>query len=97
MPKLSEKDSVCRLAFTASYSTEAVIQLERLDGKVARRIIKKIDSTLDNPRLFFKRLSGRREYKLRVGDYRVIADVDEEKKTILVRSLGHRRDIYEKH
>lgn len=73
------------------------MQLDRLDKQVAKRIINKVDSSLDNPRLFFKRLSGRKEYKLRVGDYRVIAEVDEEKKTILIRSLGHRRDIYEKH
>ena len=73
------------------------MQLERLDKQVAKRIIKKIDSSLDNPRLFFKRLSGRREYKLRVGDYRVIAEVDEEKNAVLIRSLGHRRDIYERH
>ncbi len=62
----------------------------------ARRIIKKVETTLDNPHLFFKRLTGRPEYKLRVGDYRLIADIEETRRTIFIRSVGHRRDIYRK-
>ena len=35
------------------------------------------------------RLVGRSEYKLRVGDYRVIADIEENSRVIIIRSLGH--------
>lgn len=85
------------MAFEVEYSAEAVTQLKNLDKIIAKRIIKKIESSANNPRLFFKRLAGRPEYKLRVGDYRAIADIDDQKHIILIRSLGHRWDIYEKH
>jgi mRNA interferase RelE/StbE len=82
--------------FNIEYSSEAFSQLKDLDRAVAERITKKIASTLENPKLFFKSLSGRPEYKLRVGDYRLIADIDEQKKVIFIRSLGHRKNIYKK-
>jgi len=84
------------LGFSVEYSAEAVLQLERLDKSIARRIIKKSDVALANPHLSFTKLTGRQEYKLRVGDYRIIADVDDYKRVILIRSLGHRKNVYRK-
>jgi mRNA interferase RelE/StbE len=60
----------------------------------SRRIILKIESTRSDPYRFFVRLVGRTEYKLRFGDYRVIADIEEDRRAIVIRSLGHRRNIY---
>ena len=80
--------------FAVEYSEESIFQLRGLDGTTAKRIVLKIESTRNNPHRFFVRLVGRTEYKLRVGDYRVIADIEENKKLIIVRSLGHRRNIY---
>jgi len=57
----------------------------------------KVDNVAANPHRFFKRLTGKIEYKLRVGDYRVIAEISDKQHTILIRSLGHRRDIYKKY
>ena len=82
--------------FELKYSAEAFSQLERLDKTIIKRIIKKIESTQANPLQYFKRLTGRPEYKLRIGNYRIIADIEQGKKTIFVRSIGHRRDIYQK-
>ena len=65
-----------------------------MDIPLAKRIIQKIESTKSDPHRFFVRLVGRTEYKLRVGDYRVIADIEENRRVIIVRSLGHRRNIY---
>lgn len=80
--------------FEVEYSEESLFQLRGLDISVARRIIKKIESTRNDPHRFFVRLVGRTEYKLRVGDYRVIANIEENKNVIIIRSLGHRRNIY---
>ncbi len=82
--------------FKVEYSAEAVMQLERLEKTIAKRIIKKIERSQTDPHKFFKMLSGRTEYKLRVGNYRVIADIDDKKQHILIRSAGHRRNIYER-
>lgn len=82
--------------FSVEYSSEAFSQLKDLDKTVAKRIIKKVAGAIEDPRHFFKRLTGRPEYKLRIGDYGLIADVDEVNKVIFIRSVGHRRNIYEK-
>ncbi len=50
--------------------------------------------TKENPHHFFERLSGRDDYRLRVGDYRAIADIDDRKKRIEVTLIGHRKRIY---
>lgn len=82
------------IAFKIQYSTEATIQLKKLESKVAKRIIKKVESAQENPHTIFRGLSGRNEYKLRVGDYRVIADIDETNHVIFIMSLGHRKNIH---
>ncbi|EQB69405.1 MAG: Addiction module toxin, RelE/StbE family [Thermoplasmatales archaeon Gpl] len=80
--------------FEVEYSEESLFQLRGLDIPVAKRIILKIESTRSDPHRFFVRLVSRTEYKLRVGDYRVIADIEENRRVIVIRSLGHRKNIY---
>ena len=85
------------MPFDVEYSPDSLIQLESFDKLMARRIVKKIESTKADPYRYFKRLIGRPESKLRVGDYRVIAEIDEKEHKIFIRSIGHRRDVYRKH
>ena len=80
--------------YEVEFSEESLFQLRGLDIPVVKRIIRKIESTRSDPHRFFVRLVGRTEYKLRVGDYRVIADIEENRRVIVVSSLGHRRNIY---
>ena len=80
--------------FEVEFSEESLFQLRGMDIPLAKRIIQKIESTKSDPHRFFVRLVGRTEYKLRVGDYRVIADIEENRRVIVVGSLGHRRNIY---
>ena len=80
--------------FEVEYSEESLFQLRGLDIPVAKRIIQKIESARSDPHRFFVRLTGRTEYKLRIGDYRVIADIEESRRAIVVRSLGHRKIVY---
>jgi len=40
------------------------------------------------------RLQGRSEYRLRVGDYRIIYEFDQQKNILYLVTLGHRRDVY---
>ena len=48
-----------------------------------------------NPDRDLSRLSGEDTYKLRVGDYRVIADWDRREDKVYVLTVGHRRNIYD--
>jgi mRNA interferase RelE/StbE len=82
------------MAFVLEFANETLRELKKLDNKEAKRIIEKLKEAAENPTSFFERLVGREEYKLRVGDYRVIANVLTKDKKILVRSIGHRKNIY---
>jgi mRNA interferase RelE/StbE len=71
--------------------------LEKTEKNIRKRIYNKIISTKEDPfRFFFERLTGKNEFKLRIGDYRVVADIDETTQRISILVIGHRKNIYEK-
>ena len=84
------------MTFKLIFSEEALYQLRKLDNKTAKKIIHKLETTLENPGYFFERLVGREDYKLRIGDYRVLVKILHDEKSIFVLSLGHRKNIYER-
>jgi len=76
------------------FDPEAIEFLEKLDKQIAQRIWKKVMAAKENPDHFFERLEGRTDYKLRVGDYRAIAEIDNENKRIEITMIGHRKNVY---
>jgi len=82
--------------YTVGYDEEALENLEKLEKKIRKRIFEKISSTKENPFHYFERLTGRNDYKLRVGDYRVIADIDEKTCKISILFVDHRKNVYKK-
>jgi len=84
------------MTFELVFSEEALSALKNLDNETAKRIIEKLEEASVNPAHFFKRLAGREEYKLRIGDYRVLARLFISEKKIFVLSLGHRKNVYKR-
>jgi len=87
------------LASTIEYAKSARDQLRKLDKPVARRIVDYMDqriAPLENPRSVGKALRGPlgELWRYRVGDYRIICDIQDQKLTILVLQIGNRREIY---
>lgn len=82
--------------FEVIFDEEAIDFLNKLPKELKERIFHKIISTKENPFHYFERLEGRKDYKLRIGDYRAIADVDIGSEKIQITIIGHRRDIYKK-
>ena len=78
------------------FDEEAIDFLNKLDKTQKERIFNKILDTKDDPFHFFEKLSGRPEFKLRVGSHRVIADIKQNDKTIQILHIGHRRNVYKK-
>jgi mRNA interferase RelE/StbE len=78
------------------FDPEALEFLGKLDKTLAKRFWGKIMSTKSEPHHFFERLVGRKDYKLRIGDYRVIADINDSSKRIEITLIGHRKKIYNK-
>lgn len=82
------------MAFRIIWSSSAVDALKKLDRQVAKQIFQKVDALRDDPYRNVRKLVGMPYFRLRVGDYRVILDIQKGEMRILVLKLGHRRDIY---
>lgn len=78
------------------FSPQADKERRKLPLNIQLTIIRKLQYFLsaDNPLVFASRLKDHElgNYRFRIGDYRVIFDVEGE--TIIILTLGHRRDIY---
>lgn len=81
--------------YSYEFKIKALKQLKKLDKSVQRKIIEKMDLVSKEEILFSnKRLTKFKigSYRLRIGDYRLVYDIEGKMITILL--LGHRRDIY---
>lgn len=78
------------------WTPQARQEIKKLSPDIQERIIDKLNYFLSspNPLTLAKRLKHFEggQYRFRVGDYRIIFDVEDD--TIVVLALGHRRDIY---
>ena len=76
------------------YEKEALKELDKLEPSISRRIIKKIDEISENlSSCDIKKLKGSNDYRLRVGDYRIIFIFDRD--IIKILKIGHRKNIYD--
>ncbi len=78
------------------YTHRAIKDIERLDAKIKRRIGKALLRYEEDPLKYAERLTDSRlgTYRFRIGDYRVIFDL--EGNEIVVLRVGHRKNIYRK-
>lgn len=70
--------------------------LDKLNSKDRERIVLSLDKLRIRPESYLKRLVGNKSYKFRVGDYRLIIDVENDKLLILIIDIGHRKNIYKR-
>jgi len=77
-------------------SDKAKKQLKKLEKNIQERIIIALDRIKFRPESFVTKLVGVSAYKFRVGDYRIIIDIDKGELIILIIEVGHRRNIYKK-
>ena len=79
--------------YNIEWKEHALQDIEKLENSIARRILKKIDELAENPfSKDIKKLKGYDDFRLRVGDYRVIFSI--EQNTIQILKVGHRKNIY---
>lgn len=87
------------MAWTIEYTSTATEQLRKLDRQVARRILDYMDervATLGDPRSAGKPLSGPLGtfWRYRVGDWRIVAHIEDNILRVLVVRIGHRKEVY---
>ena len=82
------------MPFEIIWSSSAVKELKKLDRLIAKRIYDAVGKLKEDPYHSIKKLSNSDYFRLRVGDYRVILDINEYQLRILVIKVGHRKKIY---
>ncbi len=77
------------------YSPSAVKQLNKLEHNIKERIIVALERLRIRPESCdIKKLVGMSGYRFRVGDYRVIFDLEKDRLVLLILQIGHRKNIY---
>jgi mRNA interferase RelE/StbE len=88
------------MAWTVDIAPAAVKDLDKLGSKPRQRVLnflKKRLAALEDPRQLGKSLTGKKyedQWRYRVGDYRIIAEIKFDVVRILVVQVGHRGEIY---
>jgi mRNA interferase RelE/StbE len=88
------------MASTIEFSPAAQKELKKLDSQIAKRILKFLHERIappENPRLIGEALTGSElgsYWKYRVGDWRIIAEIQDQALRIIVVRIGNRREVY---
>lgn len=74
---------------------DAVRAYRRLHGPLHDRIRAAVDSLAGEPRpVGAVKLAGRDDYRIRVGDYRIVYAIDDHDRVVLIARIAHRREVY---
>lgn len=88
------------MKYKVVFTDRAKKQIKKLDRGVAALIIGWIEKNLEgceNPRIYGKNLIANKsgQWRYRIGDYRIICEIQDEEITILILEVGHRKSIYQ--
>ena len=84
--------------WTIVYVESAVQDIRELDGSIRKILKKAIEEKLGTDPLKFGlplRRTLKKLFKLRVGDYRIIYQIEKNEVTVLIVKIGHRREVYD--
>ncbi|TFD09366.1 MULTISPECIES: type II toxin-antitoxin system RelE/ParE family toxin [unclassified Cryobacterium] len=85
------------MSYTIRFTPRAAKQVRKLDSAAAKRIRDFLEqklSVLDNPRQLGKKLVNEEFWRYRVGDYRILTNIDDDQILILIVEVAHRREVY---
>lgn len=87
------------MTYQVVYTKKAIKSLSKIDQSQQKLIIAWIEKNLvhtEDPKALGKSLKGNlKEYwRYRIGNYRILADIDNDEIKIIIFNIGHRKDIY---
>ncbi|MBI2134064.1 type II toxin-antitoxin system RelE/ParE family toxin [Candidatus Woesearchaeota archaeon] len=80
--------------YDIEFSTTAEKQLYKLERGVQIRVISTLERIRIKPYSFVKKLVGSPYFRLRIGDYRAILDIQDGRLIVFVIEVANRRDVY---
>jgi len=83
------------VAFTILLHPKAVRALQKIEKPIRSRIIRRLRELGDRPERIGKPLRYSDFWSLRVGDYRVIYEINRDKKQVVIFFIGHRKKVYD--
>jgi len=83
------------MTYEILFTDSARKDLKKLEKPVQERIVSALERIRISPERYVKKLVGDPGYRLRVGDYRILMDIVENKLIILVLKIGHRKNVYD--
>lgn len=84
------------MTYEIHFTDKAYKQLKKFEKEDQERIIKSLERIRIRPEAFVKKIIGDPGYRFRIGNYRVILDIEKEKLIIMILMVGHRKNIYKK-
>ena len=88
------------MAWTIEVSERALRSLRKMDKQIARRVRDELleIAKLEDPRSRGKALTGNLAgvWRYRIGDYRILCDIEDSRLVILVIDVAHRREVYKR-
>ena len=84
------------MSYSVEWNPKTRKFLRKLPKDISERIVLKVKEAQEDPFRFLEHYEGDDHYKLRVGDYRLLIDVDFKNKVLLVQVIGHRSTVYER-
>ncbi|MBA4265500.1 MAG: type II toxin-antitoxin system mRNA interferase toxin, RelE/StbE family [Comamonadaceae bacterium] len=88
------------MAWQIEFDPDALKELKKIDRPVQKRLLSFLRdrlSPLDDPRSLGEALSGARlgsYWKYRVGDWRIVCDIQDQRIVVRVLRIGNRREVY---
>ena len=82
--------------YSLTFASSAVRQLERLDPPIAHRVMASIKKLIQNPRPpgCVKLHGSENQWRIRIGDWRVVYTIDEQARIVDIVAVRHRSDVY---
>ena len=84
------------MSYAIKWNPKPLKFLEKLPKEISKRIIEKVEGIKDDPFHYLEHYEGADVYKLRIGDYRILMDVNFTSKILKIRILYHRSRVYER-
>lgn len=83
------------MVFTVVLHPKAAKALKKIENSVRLRIIERLRELRNRPERVGKRLKYSDFWSLRVGDYRVIYEIDKGRSQVVILFVGHRKKVYD--